>query len=237
MSIEYPHLYSLTKLGLDQLSGFMGGEVSPEMFDSSRVEIMTPLPSSGPFTVDKFDTAKAMAKAICESFGGQNPQEYAANIGLWGWFTVVLADQVFPAKNGVRKLKEYYRWFPAPPSDWQKAQRHLIRMPTLLYSAFGRDADHLLCGPPHVGPDIREQLTSQQDMFSLNFQKVCRKLYYNEATASVKRGSGSKEAPGVPRRLAAVRQQLDVTWDMTDLTPERIMDLLPPEFDAFKGGN
>jgi hypothetical protein len=31
-----------------------------------------------------------------------------------------------------------------------------------------------------------------------------------------------------------VRKQLDVTWDMTDLGPNRILDLLPAEFDGFK---
>ena len=63
---------------------------------------------------------------------------------------------------------------PAAPNDWQKAQRHLVRMPVLLYAAFGDDADHLICGKPSIGPDIREQLTSQQDMFSANFQRACR---------------------------------------------------------------
>jgi hypothetical protein len=107
-------------------------------------------------------------------------------------------------------------------------------MPTLLYAAFGSDADHLLSTKPSILPEIREQLTSQQDMFSKNFQRACRALYWDDKRGVTKRGSGSKNLPGTPRRLAAVRQQLDVTWDMTDLSPERILELLPSEFDGFK---
>jgi hypothetical protein len=35
--------------------------------------------------------------------------------------------------------------------------------------------------------------------------------------------------------MAAVRKQLDVTWDMTDLSAAKILELLPAEFDHFKG--
>lgn len=109
-------------------------------------------------------------------------------------------------------------------------------MPTLLYAAFGNDADHLISGKPGVGPDIREQLTSQQDMFSSNFQRVARLLYFDDEKGTVKRGAGLTRGAGIPRRLAAVRKQLDVTWDMTDLTPEKILELLPAEFDQYKVG-
>jgi hypothetical protein len=107
-------------------------------------------------------------------------------------------------------------------------------MPVLLYATLGDDGDHLICSKPGIGPEIREQLTSQQDMFSRNFQRACRNLYYDEAVGSVKKGAGGKDRAGVPRRMAAVRKQLDVTWDMTDLSAEKILELLPAEFDHFK---
>lgn len=234
MKTTYSTLFSLTELGLDLFQKFMRGEIAGGAIDPQDEQLATPRLEFGQLVVEEFDTARAMAKAIKSAFGDRNPQDFAGDTGLWSWLTLVLVDQVFPLQGGVRKPKEFYRWFPAAPSDWRKAQRHLVRMPTLLYAAFASDADHLLCGKPSVGPDIREQLTSQQDMFSRNFQQVCRTLYYDEATDTVKRGSGSKEGPGIPRRLASIRQQLDVTWDMTDLSADRILDLLPAEFDAFR---
>jgi hypothetical protein len=234
--ITYPILYSFTDAGLEYFKKYMEGSATGESLESPKADLAKPVPGTGPFLVEEFESARAMAAAVCAAFGGNAPQAYAGDIGLWAWLTAVLADQVCPVQdNGVRKLNELWRWYPAAPNDWWKAQRHLIRMPTLLYAAFGSDADHLLSVKPSILPDIREQLTSQQDMFSRNFQRACRTLYWNEEKGTTKRGAGSgTRRPGTPYRLAAVRKQLDVTWDMTDLGPERILDLLPAEFDGFK---
>lgn len=232
---KYASLFQLTLEGLELFEKVMTRTVAESALDVRDPRYAQPLPRTLPFEVTDFATAKEMAAAIYASFGTElSPQAQAGNTGLWAWLTFVLLDNVFPTKDGVRLIKEYPRWFPAAPNDWQKAQRHLVRMPVLLYAAFGKDADHLICGKPSVGPEIREQLTSQQDMFSANFQRACRALYYDDATGSVKRGAASKKGPGTSRRLAAVRQQLDVTWDMTDLPAERILALLPAEFDQFR---
>ena len=232
--VTHPTLFSLTNEGLTHFEQFMRNERSSAGLLQPTKGLGHPVAGLGPLEIREFTTAREMAEAVVAAFGDKDPQEFADDTGLWSWLTVILADQVFPLKDGVRQPREFYRWFPAPPSDFQKAQRHLVRMPVLLFSSLGSDADHLLCGKPSVGPDIREQLTSQQDMFSRNFQQVCRKLYFDEGTGSVKKGVGSKDGPGTPRRLASVRRQLDVTWDMTDLDAERILELLPQEFDAFR---
>ncbi len=230
---KYPSLYQLTAEGLKVYNMVMTGQTPETALDVSNPLYATPLNGTQAFEVTDFASAKDMAVAICKSFGNKSPQEFAGNIGLWAWLTFVLIDVVFPLKKGVRQFKAYHRWYPSAPNDWQKAQRHLVRMPTLLYSTFGDDADHLICGKPTLGPEIREQLTSQQDMFTPNFQRACRILYFDEQSGAVKKGAASKKGPGTTRRLAAVRLQLDVTWDMTDLSAERIIELLPPEFAQF----
>jgi hypothetical protein len=106
-------------------------------------------------------------------------------------------------------------------------------MPALLLFSLGKNADHLLAGPPSVLPEIREQLTSQQDMFVQSFQAVARALYFDEQLQKLKRGSGSKGA-GSPRRLAIVRKQLDVTWDLYEVPSERLVGMLPRDFDRFR---
>lgn len=105
-------------------------------------------------------------------------------------------------------------------------------MPVLLLSSLGRNADHLLCGDPSVPGEVREQLTSQQDMFHPVFQEVARTLYFDEGTGKLRRSSGGKGA-GSSRRLARVRQQLDVTWDLFALTAPELLTKLPAEFDGF----
>ena len=234
MSAAYSKLHRLTEEGVTLFRRVMTGVVDESALDVANPVYAQPLEGTGSFHVENFETAREMASAICKSFGNQSPQSLAGDEGLWCWLTFVLVDLLFPTKAGVRQIGASARWFPAPPNDWLKAQRHLVRMPVLLFHAFGNDADHLLCGRPSIGPEIREQLTSQQDMFSANFQRACRALYYDEQKSTTKKGAGSKSLPGTPRRLAAVRQQLDVTWDMTDLPADRILDLLPAEFEGFK---
>jgi hypothetical protein len=157
-----------------------------------------------------------------------------ANAGIWAWLTFVLRDIVLPKDaHGNRKPGELHRRYSSDPGDWQKAQRHLIRMPVVLLASLGDKADHLLCGSPGILPKFREQLTSQQDMFSAEFQQAARTLYYDDQKKGLKRGGGGKGA-GTPRRLAKVRQQLDVTWNLFDLDASHIIRLLPKEFDRFK---
>ena len=180
-----------------------------------------------------FATARDLAAAVCAAFGRQSPHEAADRTGVWAWLTYVLRDCVFVTKGGVRRVGEIHKWYPSAPGDYQKAQRHLIRMPVLLYASLDKDADLLLCGKPSVPGELREQLTAQQDMISRNFQRVARQLYYVEATGSFKRGSAGSNG-GSARRLRTIRKQLDVTWDMSDMAPASILKLLPAEFDPFR---
>lgn len=232
---KFSSLYELTPEGLSLFRRIMPGQLDETQLDLSNEELAKPIAGTKAFVVENFDTARGMAEAICASLGNLSPQSVSDREGLWAWLTFVLIDVLFPKTGGVRKIKELHRWYPAAPNDYQKAQRHLVRMPVLLFATLGDDADHLICGKPGTGPEIREQLTSQQDMFSPNFQRACRALYFDEATGTVKKGAGGKDRAGVPRRMAAVRKQLDVTWDMTDLPADRILSLLPAEFDHFKG--
>jgi hypothetical protein len=233
MSNEFSNLYRLTPEGLELFNRVMTKLVPESALDLSNPKYACPFEGTSKLIISDFTTAKEMAQAICASLGNESPQALAGDIGLWAWLTFVLIDCLFPVVEGLRKTKELHRWYPAAPNDWQKAQRHLVRMPVLLYYAFGDDAEHLICGKPSVGPEIREQLTAQQDMFSANFMQASRSLYFDEKKSAVKYGASSKGA-GTPRRLGKVRQQLDVTWDMTDLSAQRILELLPTEFDRFK---
>ncbi|WP_421760313.1 hypothetical protein [Devosia sp.] len=229
----YRSLYQLTSEGLRLYELVMTRQIAEEVLEIANPLHATPVAGTRSFEVKDFKTAKEMAVAVCAAFDKLDPQESASNTGLWAWLTFVMIDVIFPLTKAVREFKAYYRWYPSPPNEYDVAQRHLVRMPVLLYAAFGDDADHMICGKPYIGPEIREQLTSQQDMFTLNFQRACRALYYDEKAARVKRGVSSKKLPGTSRRLAAVRKQLDVTWDMTDLSSERILELLPAEFSQF----
>ena len=231
---SYDSLYELTKPGMEVYRQIMLGGAPEGALDLSDPYYVTKVDGTMRFTPVEYGTAREMAENILESIGDADLFDLLPLEGLWAWLTFVLRDHLFKrGAEGKRKLGEIHRWDPGNLNDWQKGQRHLVRMPVQLLSFLGHDANHLLCGHPSILPEIREQLTSQQDMFSQTFQHVARSLYFDDESGKLKRGAGGK-GPGSPRRLAKVRQQLDVTWELDDLDHERIVEMLPDEFERFK---
>ncbi|MGO7087506.1 hypothetical protein AB9E14_07540 [Rhizobium leguminosarum] len=231
--MKFTGLYEFTEAGLEAFKQAFDGELE-EAIDLSNEAIARKIVGTTTFTVSNWNSANEMATAILGSIGSANIKSLLSRKGVWGWLAFVCRDVVYPVqKNGHRKLGEVWRWFPSEPEDYQKGQRHLIRMPVLLRSSFGDDADHLLLGNPSVPGELREQLTSQQDMFHASFQRVARLLYLEPGKMKLRRGAGGKGA-GSSRRLAQVRKQLDVTWDLFALSPDQLLEKLPKEFDRFR---
>jgi len=230
---EYASAYEFTQMGLVAFKRIFEGDLPESAINPTDPQFASPVQGTGKIGSSPVATSKELAIRVLQSLGDEWERSLS-NTGLWAWLTFVLRDLAFPKdSDGARKPREIHRWYPSNPGDWQKAQRHLIRMPVVLLGSLGDAADHLLCGPPSVLPEIREQLTSQQDMFSIEFQKAARQLYFDESKNTLKRGAGGKLA-GTPRRLAKVRQQLDVTWNLFDLDAGHIVHLLPKEFDRFR---
>jgi hypothetical protein len=84
--------------------------------------------------------------------------------------------------------------------------------------------------------EIFEQLAARQDILG-NETVVAGayRLYFDPKEQRPKQGSGGKGA-GSPRRLSAVVQQLDLTYDLRDCSVEQFLALLPTEFDRFRNG-
>lgn len=230
----YPQIYEFTKSGMTLFEKVFTRQLEENAIDLSDRSIATPVAGTTNLTVQPFATAKELAATVLTALGSNAVTDLLHRPGVWAWLTFVLRDLLFPRnRSGVREFKEMHRWYPSDPNDWQKAQRHLVRMPVLLLSSLGSNADHLLANRPSILPDIREQLTSQQDMFTPAFQAAARSIYFDDDQQKLRRGSGSKGAGG-PRRLAMVRKQLDVTWDLYELSTDHFVRMLPKDFDRFR---
>jgi hypothetical protein len=232
--MKYPSVCEFTETGMSLFEKVCTNQLNEDAIDLLDGSIMEPVQGTLDFSPKPYATAKELASDVLTALGTQPVGGLLHRPGIWAWLAFILRDSLFPEnRSGMREFKEVHRWYPSDPNDWQKAQRHLVRMPVLLLSSLGKNADHLLASPPSVLPEIREQLTSQQDMFSPGFQAVARALYFDDEQKKLKRGSGSKGAGG-PRRLATVRKQLDVTWDLYEVSSERLVWMLPKDFDRFR---
>lgn len=233
--ITYPEIRSFNEEGLARFLAIMGGSEPMGLIDPVDPKFSAPVPGTVTLTITDFPNRQAMAKAVCSAFGSQRPEGLQHETGIWTWLTWVLREQLFDCdtKSGQLKVGEEWVWNPAKPDQYQKAQRHKVRLPVVVWSTLGTDADHLLYGPVKKPGELISQLTSQQDMLAPSFQRLCRKLYFDDAAKKVKKGAAGAGA-GSARRLARIRKQLDITWDMSDLDTDAIAKLLPAEFDKFR---
>lgn len=231
--MNFSGIYEFTPKGMSAFKRVFEGELDENSFDPTDPTFATRLSGTNSFSDSPVETSKELAQRILEALG-DDWSSCVTKDGVWAWLAFVLRDSVYPRRaDGTRKTGEVHRWYPSDPSDFQKAQRHLIRMPVVLLGMLGDSVDHLLCGDPSTPGELREQLTSQQDMLEVEFQKSARRLYFDEDKGALKKGAAGKSG-GSARRLAALRRQLDVTWNLFDLKAERIVKLLPQEFDKFK---
>lgn len=229
---SYPAVYELNELGLAAFKRIFEGTLDEGALDPTDKHYASLVHGTQPIDDAAASTSKEIAQRVLDSLG-PDWRRFLSRPGIWAWLTFILRDIVLPRDaHGNRRPGELHRWFPSDPGDYQKAQRHLVRMPVVLLGNLGEAADHLLCNAPNTLPDVREQLTSQQDMFNPEFQSAARALYYDDENGRLKRGVGGKGA-GSARRMAKVRQQLDVTWNLFDLDAAHIVQLLPREFDRF----
>lgn len=152
--------------------------------------------------------------------------------GIWAWLSAFYFDQLCP--SGTNPGKDY-RWVPAVNS-FRNYYRHLLAGPYFIYRAHKDNPQHamaVLATPLHRPGDIVEQIASRQEIVTNHsVMEAATRLYIGENGAPKPRAAG--RGPGSARRFADVLTQLDLTWDLYDLTTDKLLGLLPSEFDEFK---
>jgi hypothetical protein len=92
----------------------------------------------------------------------------------------------------------------------------------------------MLCNPLWKPGEIAEQLASRKELVTnRGVAELATRLYYDPAKGSFKRGAGS-DIRGAARRLAALLNQLDLTFYLYGMTADELLGLLPKEFDRFR---
>ena len=157
--------------------------------------------------------------------------------GLWTWLALSWIEELAPKdSDGSRKLYDHRRWILSVDGHYAYYRHHLAG-PYYIYDAHHDDpkrASALLCGSVSVPGEVWEQIASRQVFAgSPNLMAVVTKLYFDTSKNSLKRGAASQGAGGV-RRLPMVINQFGLTWDVEGMPVDRILALLPSEFNKFK---
>jgi len=157
--------------------------------------------------------------------------------GMWTWLAYIWFDQLAPIKNSdtkERKLGEDARYICS--SNYSDYYRHLIAGPYRIYSLHNpENLQIFLYDPVHNLSDYNEQFSSRQFLIShRNIVEAFQKLYFDPQARQPKQGSQSRKKPGYIRRFVKILQQFELTYDIYTMPADRILDLLPPEFDGWK---
>lgn len=177
----------------------------------------------------------AAAKYLDERLGDMRGVEY--DKGLWAWLALFYFEQICKrGRDGEYRPGEIARWIPEN-DNYRKYYRHLLRGPFSVYRLHRDDADRamaLLCGPVQEPGDVVEQFSARQELVTNSgVVEVATVLYYDPAKTSLRRGAAGRGL-GSARRLADLFNQLDVTWDLYGMASDRLLVLLPAEFNKFR---
>lgn len=170
---------------------------------------------------------------LLKAFGQHEDQ---MDPGAWSWLALDLFDMLCPVIGGSRKLREDARYL-LEADDYRKAYRHLLAGPYLLMQAHRGDlgsVQGLLATTPDAPGEVYEQLAARKyTVTSRAVVQAATFLYFDLTNGKLKRGAGGSAA-GSPRRLSEVLQQFDLTYDLQAIPANRLLNILPREFDRFR---
>ncbi len=176
-------------------------------------------------------------KFFNELLDGSGIRSPEGDRGLWAWLTLFYFDEVCPPDgHGRRNPQDEARLIPIL-DNYQRFYRHLLLGPFLIVRAHRDNPERaiaMLCNPLFKPGEIVEQLASRKELVTNRaVVELATRLYYDAKTGSFKRGAGSS-VKGAPRRLAALFNQLDLTWYLYGMDTTDVLNLLPKEFDRFR---
>lgn len=174
-------------------------------------------------------------------FEGVPKASISHSSGMWNWIALYLLEELCPLKNGRRQPLETPAYVIGSAYDYQRYYRHLVRTPWVLFGAHGQLSKVLLTtagkslNPVAVRSELAMQIGATQGYVeSPSVIGAAYDLYFDAAGGCLKFGSGSSGA-GSPRRLVAMLNQFDLTYDLHASPASTIVALLPKEFEKFKG--
>jgi hypothetical protein len=207
------------------------GEVPRHLLDDPETSVA--LAARRPRPHEVFERRYDLGVALVELLDALDPGQVRFDVGLWDWLSLHLFDQICPVRAGQRKPAERARYV-LEIDDHKRRYRHLVRSAWSLVHRHGPHARFLLWAPPHTHGELTEQLASTQELIaSTSVIEACATLYWDEERQDRRRGFGGK-GPGSARRIPLIRRQFRLTYDIDHMPAERILALLPREFDRFR---
>jgi hypothetical protein len=234
----------ITQNGIEEFKSYLsnlrsGSAAAPPHELLTDPDASEPVPGSARVEQMTFHTRLDAAKYLDEVLSGLEIDGIETDVGLWSWLSVFYFDQVCPpGKNGSRKPGRDYRHILDP--GYRNGHRHLLAGAFISYSIYGLGENLgklILYSPPSVESRFYHELAARQSLVTNpGVMEAVNLLYFHRKEKRPKPAALSKkQKPGTFFRFIDVIQQLDLTYDLYSMTGEQVLDLLPAEFDKWRG--
>jgi hypothetical protein len=190
---------------------------------------------------------------LLDRFGNAWDDKLLDDPGLWAWtaaayFSQFTSVKVYRQEHYIPLIGPYAKRLGHQRLDY----RHCVRTPVMLVRLLGKRAKFFLGGTANrprgmsqMG-DLIEQVLSRQDIFgNERFREVIFKLYQDEnglervgstgipKRKRLKNGKWSQSGKGGIRRLVdGVLPRIKLTYDVYDLSAEKLIELAGSEFTS-----
>jgi len=161
----------------------------------------------------------------------------AVDPAMWTWLSAWFFDSLCPADpSGVREPKASPHYIMSL-ADGRGRSEHLLFTSTVVYD-LAPTSKLILEGPITSLTREGHEIGGRLSLLRIRgMPELLDRLYWDTAKNEVKTGASSSEYPGNFRsRLHRRVNRLMRTYDLTDLPPDRLLDLLGDEFKAWDGG-
>ncbi len=231
---------ALTPAGLEKFRAYLarlreGAREAPPVALLADPQASAALSAEATVERERFAMRWSVGEYLWRRLAPLPPEEVEGNRGLWAWLSLYYFDQVCPPRaEGVRRPGLDYRH--VPDFGFRYRHRHLLYGPYAVYRRHRGHAVLVLSGPLHVEQKIYHEIASRMDLIaSRGVLEALNALYLDRARGMPKRGAQATGAGhGTLGRFVRVLQQLDVTYDVYGMPGHAILELLPPEFDAWR---
>jgi len=211
--------YKITKPDLSKYTNtiFNGIQIDENKKFDSRLEI-------GQYLNDLFNLKGIERKQLC--IKGMED--------FWTWLSYIWFDQITNNQEYVKRSERYIC-----TQSWNRYYVHIIAGAYYLYSVLGKERAKLfLNSPPHIISDFNDHLACYQYIVNYkNLLDVAIELYWNKNQNKPKTAATSSEKPGNVRRYSIFVSQLELTYDVYNMSKDKILYLLPQEFKEWKNSN
>lgn len=178
----------------------------------------------------EFENRFEFGKYLYEKIGDIDTE---AELGLLTWLTFFFFDQIVEIKKNksiVYRSQENY----IPQTHQFRAYRHRIIAPYLAYRNMKEDAIIILTNPTYEGGDsVNNWLSRTYFISNKKAVKLGRLIYFDEDEKSLKTAAFSNKEGNAINFAKNFIPQLMVNYDLYTCPIEKLINLLPEEFENF----